>query len=147
MVSLFLLLGCNLSYIVVLFAALHELVSASARTLLKLASSVHALLKPYGDTLTTPLASMCRAMPFSARALKENIFFDVDIFVKKKHKNVKNRNTVYRVLYSYRQRVRVITLFPNIFFVLFLYVERFLTNGKRFSVYYLSNRPQVSMVL
>ena len=62
---------------------------------------------------------MCRAMPFSARALKENIFFGVDIVVKK-HKNVK-----YRGLYSYRQRVRVITLFPNIFFVLFLYVERF----------------------
>ena len=51
MVSLFLLLGCNLSYIVALFAALHELAPASARTLLKLASSVRALLKPYGDTL------------------------------------------------------------------------------------------------
>ena len=51
MVSLFLLLACNLSYIVDLFAALHELTSASARTLLKLASSVRALLKPYGDTL------------------------------------------------------------------------------------------------
>ena len=51
MVSLFLLLGCNLSYIVDLFAALHELASASARTLLKLASSVRALVKPYGDTL------------------------------------------------------------------------------------------------
>ena len=51
MVSLFLLLGCNLSYIVDLFAALHELASANARTLLKLASSVRALLKPYGDTL------------------------------------------------------------------------------------------------
>ena len=38
MVSLFLFLGCNLSYIVDLFAALHELASASARTLLKLAS-------------------------------------------------------------------------------------------------------------
>ena len=54
MVSLFLLLGCNLSYIVdlfaALFAALHELASASAHTLLKLASSVRALLKPYGDT-------------------------------------------------------------------------------------------------
>jgi len=35
-----------------------------------------------------PLASMCRAMPFSARALKDDIFFDVDIAVKK-HKNVK----------------------------------------------------------
>ena len=34
MVSLFLLLGCNLSYIVYLFAGLHELASASARTLL-----------------------------------------------------------------------------------------------------------------
>ena len=52
MVSLFLLLGCNLSYIVDLFAALHELASASACTLLKLASSVRALLKPYGDTST-----------------------------------------------------------------------------------------------
>ena len=39
------------SYIVDLFAGLHELTSASARTLLKLASSVRALLKPYGDTL------------------------------------------------------------------------------------------------
>ena len=51
MISLILLLGCNLSYVVDLFAALHELASASARTLLKLASSVRALLKPYGDTL------------------------------------------------------------------------------------------------
>ena len=40
------------SYIVDLFAALHELASARARTLLKLASSVRALIKPYGDTLT-----------------------------------------------------------------------------------------------
>ena len=32
-----------------------------------------------------------------------------------------NRNVVYRGLYSYRQRVRFITLFPNIFFVLFLH--------------------------
>ena len=32
---------------------------------------------------------------------------------------------VYRGRYSYRQPVRVITLFPNIFLVLFLYVERF----------------------
>ena len=31
---------------------------------------------------TTLLASMCRAMAFSARALKENIFFDVDIVIK-----------------------------------------------------------------
>ena len=41
------------SYIVDLFAALHELASARARTLLKLASSMRALLKPYGDTLNT----------------------------------------------------------------------------------------------
>ena len=40
------------SYIVDLFAGLIELASASTRTLLKLASSVHALLKPYGDTLS-----------------------------------------------------------------------------------------------
>ena len=40
----------NLSYIVDLFVALHELASARARTLLKLASSMCALLKPYGDT-------------------------------------------------------------------------------------------------
>ena len=65
---------------------------------------------------------MCRTMPFSARALKENIFFDVDIVVKKNQH--KNRNMVYRGLHSYRQRVRVITLFSNIFFVLFLYVQR-----------------------
>ena len=37
---------------------------------------------------TAPLASLCRAMPFSARALKENIFFDVDVVVKK-YRNVK----------------------------------------------------------
>ena len=30
---------------------------------------------------------------------------------------------VYRCLYSYQQRLRLITLFPNIFFVLFLHVE------------------------
>ena len=57
MVSLSLLLGCNLNFIVDLFAALHELASASARTLLKLASSVRALLKPYGDTLKTMVPS------------------------------------------------------------------------------------------
>ena len=49
---------------------------------------------------------MCHAIPFSARALKKNIFFDVDIVVKT------NRNLVYHSLYAYRQRVRVITRFP-----------------------------------
>ena len=52
---------------------------------------------------------MCHGMPFSARALKKTLFFEVDIVVKT------NRN-VYRGLYSYRQRLRVITLFRNIFF-------------------------------
>ena len=37
--------GCNLSFIVDLFAVLHELASARARTLLKLASSVRALTR------------------------------------------------------------------------------------------------------
>ena len=59
MVSLFLLLGCNLSHIVDLFASLHELASASTRTLLKLASSVRALLKPYGDTLKKEIERFC----------------------------------------------------------------------------------------
>ena len=49
MVSLFLPLGCNLSNIADLFAGLNELPSANTRTLLKLASSVRAPLKPYGD--------------------------------------------------------------------------------------------------
>ena len=59
MVSLFLLLGCNLSYILDLFAGLHELVSASARTSLKLTSSVHVLSKSYGDTLKESTVSIC----------------------------------------------------------------------------------------
>ena len=48
------------SYIVDLFAALHKLPSASTRTLLKLASSVRALLKPYGDTLNARMFFFCR---------------------------------------------------------------------------------------
>ena len=68
MVSLFLLLGCNLSYIVDLFAALHELASASSRTLLKLASSVCALLKPYGDTLKDK----------KMQGISRHFFWDVD---------------------------------------------------------------------
>ena len=35
---------------------------------------------------STLLASMCHAMPFSARVLKKNILFDVDIVVKSKSK-------------------------------------------------------------
>ena len=62
------------------------------------------------------------AMPFSARALKENIFFDVDIAVK--NKNVK-------IEYGLSWSVLLSTTptrhysFPKHFFVLFLYVERF----------------------
>ena len=52
------------SYIVDLFAALHELASASARTLLKLASSVRALFKPNGDTL-----SSCKNKAWKKKAL------------------------------------------------------------------------------
>ena len=64
--SLFLLLGCNLNYIADLCAALHELTSASARTLLKLAPSVRVLLKLYGDTLlfNLPVYILCNV--FSA---------------------------------------------------------------------------------
>ena len=40
------------------------------------------MLRTNQSKITTLLASMCRAMPFSARALRENIFFDVDIVVK-----------------------------------------------------------------
>ena len=74
------------SYIVDLFAALHELASASSRTLLKLASSVRALLKPYGDTLrwlttvfprlssarydSLPHVSLCHACKNDASNLK-----------------------------------------------------------------------------
>ena len=73
MVSLFLLLGCNLSYIVDLFAALHELASASTPTLLiELASSVRALLKPYGDTLN-PMAEVLRKSLKYFRDSKSNI--------------------------------------------------------------------------
>ena len=42
-------------------------------------------------------------------------------------KNIKTeklKSGLLCLLYSYRQRVRVITLFPNIFFVLSLHVER-----------------------
>ena len=62
---------------------------------------------------------MCHAMPFSARSLKKNIFFDADIVVKK------NRNVVYRCLYSYRQQVRAITRFQNIFSYCFCTLSEF----------------------
>ena len=52
------------SYIVDLFAALHELASANSRTLQKLTSSVRALLKPYGDLRT--FALIVSAHPYCA---------------------------------------------------------------------------------
>ena len=71
--SLFLLLGCNLSYNVDLLAALHELASASARTLLKLASSLRAILKPYGDTLVLHCASLLRTIFASSARAHERV--------------------------------------------------------------------------
>ena len=56
---------------------------------------------------------------FSSRSERKHFLWRW--YRRKKHKR-KNRNMVYRALYSYRQ-VRVATLFPNIFFVSFLYVE------------------------
>ena len=38
---------------------------------------------------------------------------------------LKNRNVVYHSLYSYRQRVRVITRFPNIFSYCFCILSEF----------------------
>ena len=49
-------------------------------------------------------------MPFSAHALKKTIFLTLILWWKT------NWNVVYRGLYSYRQRVHIITLFPNIFY-------------------------------
>ena len=62
---------------------------------------------------------MCRAMPFQLALWKKNIFFNFQTVWLKT-----NRNVVHRGLYSYRQRVRVVTLFPNnFFFLLLLHVE------------------------
>ena len=63
------------SYIVDLFAALHELASASARTLLKLASSVRALLKPYGDTLR--ILGYLKDSNAAAHSVDSDIFYAV----------------------------------------------------------------------
>ena len=65
---------------------------------------------------------MCRAMPFSARALKKKkISFTLILLVV----NIKIKKMVYRGLYSYRQRVRVITLFPNVFLYCFCMLSEF----------------------
>jgi len=60
-------------------------------------------------------------MPFSARALKENIFFDVDIVVK--DKNVKFE--IWFIVLCTFIDSEYVTLFPNIFFVFFLFDEQF----------------------
>ena len=78
---LFLLQGCDLSCVVDLFAVLHELASARARTLLKLAFiSARASLKPYGTTLIDGLHvmswlvdSICNNQDFSP--LGVNFYF------------------------------------------------------------------------
>ena len=59
--------SCNLSYIVDLFASLHELASAIARTLLKFASSVRVLLKPYAWRHLKVIRQYCIAHPYCAR--------------------------------------------------------------------------------
>ena len=61
---------------------------------------------------------MCHAMPFWTRALKKKHFLWHSYCVKT------NQNVVYRGLYSYRQWVRFITLFPINFLVLLVHVER-----------------------
>ena len=59
--------------------------------------------------------TVSRNVFFSWCSEKNKHFFDVDIVVvKKKHKNVKIRNVVYRGLYSYRRRVSIITFFPKV---------------------------------
>ena len=65
------------------------------------------------------LASMCRTMPFSDHALKEKIFFDIDIVVKT------NWNVVYLGLYSHWQRVRVNSLLLNNFSYCFCMLSKF----------------------
>ena len=62
------------SYIVDLFAALHELASASACTLLKLASSVRALLKPYGDTLKLGYSALVRFVSMAKEFQRYGVF-------------------------------------------------------------------------
>ena len=67
---------------------------------------------------------MCRAMPFSARALKENIFFDHDIAVKK-HNNVKIE-ILFIVVRTLIDNEYMSLIFCQTFCIqLFLYVERF----------------------
>ena len=77
-------------------------------------SSYHARCSQINWTWTW----MCHAMPFWTRALKKKHFLWHSYSVKT------NQNVVYRGLYSYRQWVRFITLFPNNFLVLLLHVER-----------------------
>ena len=68
------------------------------------------------------LTLMCRAIPFSVRALKKIYLTGVDIVVKIK---LKLWFIVAFCLYSYQQRVRVITLFLNIFSHCFCMLSEF----------------------
>ena len=61
---------------------------------------------------------MSRNAFFSSRSERKHFLWRW--YCRKKHKNVK-----YRGLYSYRQRVRVITLFPNIFSYCFCMLSDF----------------------
>ena len=55
----------------------------------------------------------------SSRALNKNKIFFLTLILWKK----RNRNVIYRGLYSYRQRVSADNSFPKHFFVSFLHVE------------------------
>ena len=67
---------------------------------------------------TTLLASMCHAEPFSARALKKNIFFDVDIVTKNKSKCGLSWSVLLPTTSTCHYS------FPKHFFVLFLHIKR-----------------------
>ena len=67
---------------------------------------------------TTLLASMCHAMPFWTRALKEKKTFSLTFIPGKNKPNVISWSVLYR------QWVRFITLFSNNVFLLLLHVER-----------------------
>ena len=68
---------------------------------------------------------MCRVMPFSARALKKGIFFDVDIVVENKSKCGLSWSALLSTTGMRHNS------FPKHFFVLFLHVELRVCEGFR----------------
>ena len=68
--------------------------------------------------LATLLASMCHAMPFSARALRKNIFFVVDIVVKNKSKCGFSWYVLLPITSTCHHS------FPKHFFEFFLHIKR-----------------------